>query len=387
VEPLDSDLGDWILFASTLVLGIALAAHGFEPSRPRTNTDVARIAVRLTAADGGPWDGEALVNDVPRLADSRLAAEWPERPSVMLWLGRDAGTAGVIPGWRVDPLGTEEGALVFEVERGERYVLLARGREMACQTRVVEVPHSARRIDVALPVRPCPEAGVMRVQTALPDPIDEPLSVWVALEDVDTGLRLLHDRTSDGKNGFTLRAPAGRYRVVAIGDAAKNDLGWPVPAIFSQHTRGTLHGERLIDVLPAETTTVEIVLRPTGSLEVGVWGEVLDADRDALRSAWPKLEVMALEACASRARLLLLRPESPPMELVHDFDHDELERAGDCAPWVRSLGTWRLGDRTQRVDRIPEGRADLVLRMPGGREVRRTVSVVGGRVTHVELRF
>jgi len=334
------------------------------------------LLVRLLDSEGRPWPGPAPEPESRRARKER-EARWPVQPVARAFACEARAGEPCAAGEELAGKFLADGEVVFEVEDGARYLVLAQGPGFDGVPREVEVPEGSGPVVVELRARELGEPGTLALRV-VHDGAElvggyGGTTFELRLESLELATPLLR-LDSEGRAPFLLCAPAGRYRAVVAGRASTN----------SHH--GTLTGPRSLGEATAEvvlvagvTQELTLALDQGARLEVTLAGEIDATDLAAARARAPAIESAAEYAeLAREAELFLVDPGRPREPVVHVI------QGGIMGAFLRR--TWRLGT-TEVSECLPSGRHRLVARLPGGREARAEVELLPGTTSAVKLVF
>ena len=343
------------------------------------------LALRLLDADGQPWSG---ARPEPLGPYAAFPETWPKAPQVVV-LPADAEESGRVARARGPKASGSPGGgtLIYELPEGGRFLVGAFGGGFDGSLTTLDVPENAGRVELELRARPEVELArldVLVTAVSLPRTsnasgrADEPY-FDVSLESLDSGAVLLAYRGYQPPFHFDFQAPPGSYRVVAEGQPGIDDYHG---VLYSQRLLG--RAESPVQLVSASKASLTLDLAPGGRLELDVTGEPSPRDLKAVRERHPDLvqdNTELLEQWAHAATFELRWPDHRP-EIVYRT----IELRGTSAAGTHQTGEWPLGthDTSQM---LPAGDFTLIARLPGGRELRRAVTIRPNETTPVSLEF
>jgi len=332
------------------------------------------LAVSVVNEDGSPWTTPLRV---PARRDTDPGAVWPARPQLSVFPASDE--AHLLGPYETRLFGRAGagGETVFEVDDGRRYQVGLLGGAMPWRPVEASVPEGASRVEVTVTA---PEAGAMGalvvvVYDAQGAAVERGLVIRV--EDLDTGAPLLVRNSIFRATGpYRINLPEGQYRLIVEGAAS----------IERQH--GTLMSERkhgrfvtTVRVLESRETTVNATLSQGARLRVRLAGSVGEQDREALREQHPDWDADVIEYRIGRAAFALLAEGRWPEPILFRWEVTQSSAAGTHLTSELALGS------EQTSELLPAGRFRVEARLPGGRVVSRSVVLVEGETTAIDLSF
>ena len=339
--------------------------------------DRPHIAVRLVDETGAPlplpassvpcsWHGVRTCLDLPE--------EWPEEPSIVVVpIADEAHLAGpwefFLPARRV---GDE---LVFEVDENRRYEVGLLGGSQLWRPTEVLVSSVDSRIEIALAASAPSPMGAISLLVSRAGQVPARSSIAVQFEDPSTSTPLVRtDSFGVGTGPSQYRLPEGEYRVVVEGTAVVDYHG----RLWTPRSSG--RSESLVRVAADRSTDVEVRLPEGARIHLGLRGEVLASDREAIGTG--TFFFGNVESWASHASFSLLPEDGWPQPVEFTM---VIEGRGTIAG-TRLVSMLPLGsDSTSEL--LPAGRFRLEARMPGGRVASKDVVLVDGATTDVTLEF
>lgn len=343
------------------------------------------LAIHVRQADGSLPEAAIGIHRDPRWGFAR--DPWPSEPELLVtlatrfahlggWYGAHLQAKVIGPGEFVAELGAE----LRDVPELELDVGLL-GGELPWRPQRVRVPDGAGRVDVdvVLPVAVPGGALVLDVVDGRGAALMEGLRLRI--EDPATGVVLVDlscDHADDHDWPLRIPLPAGDFLLRVEGHARMD----------SHHgtlSRRRAHGahEQPLRIAAGVETRVTARLGEPARLALRVTGPVTEADRAAVRARFEgRLEDDDVDTWARLVMLRLERegrwPESPQFAR---FAMEGTSAAGThLFPWV-PLG----GDETSEP--LTPGTWTLVATLPGGRELRRPVTLAPGQTLSVTLEF
>lgn len=343
------------------------------------------LAIHVREADGSL--PQAAI-DVHRDARFRFTqSAWPEQPELLVTLApRDAHRGG----WRgayVQAKSTGPGEFVAELDGDLRAAAELEldvgllGGELPWRPRRVRVPAGSGRVDVDLALPAAAPRGALVLDVVDARGVAVLQQVRVRIEDPGTGVVLVDVPCDHGdEDDWPLRIPLpeGEFRLLVEGH----------PSIDSHHgtlARRRTHGahEQALRIAAGVESRVTARLGEAARLALRVNGSVTEADREAVRAEFQgRLEDDDVDEWARLVTLRLERegrwPEHPKFAR---FAMEGTSAAGThLFPWV-PLG----GDETSEP--LTPGSYTLVATLPGGRELRRPLTLAPGQTLGVALEF
>lgn len=322
------------------------------------------LVVRLLASDGSPWPGP-----IRDRGHEYPGASWPTVAQTFAYACIPTGPDSFMAGSRNTGKRVAASEVVYEASGGGSWLVGAFGAGFDGGVRRVEVPGDGERIVVELRAR---EVGELATVTVRVRKHGQELGVSgedegfaVELVTRSGAVPLLGAGTHERHSPIALRMPSGTYRVVARG----------YPLIEPYHaglTRARDLGAAEVEltVTAGATQEVELDLDGGGRLELQLEGGGNEAEFERVPDAFgsPRLQPSVM--------LLLVRPTGG----------EGIFRRWPGLYQDNLISSWPLGE-THVSECLPTGRATVLARLRGGREVRVEVDVRAGETTKARLSF